>query len=217
LAAQTWFLDPSSGFGGLSITDPGAEATSSTGWTVAKTAPTVYSLMSNGVERAAGTFGATAVPNGTSNPDGADSMISPLASPISGTYDAGTWTASFKVIGVSSGGDADGLIRAALWRCDSAFTTFTLLAGPTEGGTVTNLATATSQASTVSFAGVAAKTLTSEHLVLQVGWKITGAGGATSRDVLLRVATGITLVTPNFTVAAAGNTYTKAGFGKENG
>lgn len=207
MAAETYFLDPDGG--GLVTADPGAEASTATGWTVAKVAPTVYALMSQGTERASGTFGATAVPDGTTGPNTGVGDFLETEDAIgaqvtkSGTYATGTWTATFKVIAVTSGSDQDGLIRAAIWRVDPAnFAAAVLIAGPTEGGAVTNLTTAAAQTSTVTFLSVPAATLTNEMLVLQVGWKITGAGGANTRDVLLRKGTGITLVTPNFTATA---------------
>lgn len=198
MAAQTWWIDPSAG--ALQISDPGAESTTSTGWTVAKTAPTVYSPMSIGSEEAAATFGATAKPDGsTIGGSTFDFLNSNVGSPLSGTYALGTWTAAFKVVAVSSGGDQDGLVRACLWKANAAVTVFTLIASPVEGGAVTNLATSAAQASTVTFSSVPSVTLTNEVLILQIGWKITGAGGAVSRDVLLRRGTPITLVTPSFT------------------
>lgn len=203
MSAQTWWLDPDSNL--LSAVDTGAEATTATGWTVAKVAPTVYALMATSVKRASTVFLATVVPDGTTDPatEPVTSYVFPL-SVESGTYDTGTWTLTIKVIAVSSGGDSDGLIRAAIWKGPSGGAgPMTLLAGPTEGTTVTNLAVGVAQTSTVTFSGIAAKTLTNEELNVQIGWKITGAGGANTRDIVLRKGTGITLVTPNFTAAPA--------------
>lgn len=201
MAAQTWFIDWDIGV--LTPSDTGAEITSGSGWTVAKVAPTVYAIAALGTERASSAFGATAVPDGTTSPS-TDAVTSSGPSPsfaqfnVDGQYAAGTWTLTTNVIAVSSGGDQDGLVRAAIWKKNIATGVWTKLAGPTEGTAVTNLTAAAAQTSTVTFSGVAAASLAWEQLAVEVGWKITGAGGANTRDVLLRRGSAIKLVTPEF-------------------
>src|ERR1051325_6184727 len=120
MAVETWYMTPDTT--ALVSTNTGAEATTATGWTVAKVAPTVYALMDASTERASASFGATAVPAGVT-----PTTITPAACLLQfnetganhadGTFATGTWTATFKVIAVTSGGDQNGLIRAALWKC----------------------------------------------------------------------------------------------------
>lgn len=204
MAALTYFLvaDNASFSQGLETVDPGAEASTSTGWTVAKVAATNYSEMAGVIKRASTTFAATALPN--ASPDLAilgDSMGT--VAKLSGTFDAGVWAATFKVIAVTSGGDQDGNIRYRIWKSADASSFTELTSGAIVCGTVTNLATTASQTSAGSTASIGPFTLSNEWLFLQVAWQISGAGGANTRDVVLRKGTGITLVTPNFTAAAA--------------
>lgn len=214
MAALTFY--PTFDGGNMGQSPGGSETTSATGWTVAKTAPTVYSRESLGTERAASTFAATAEPSGT--PNLATLTDGEVTDPLSGTFSAGVWTATLKVIAVTSGGDQDGNLRFRIWKCNATLTTFTeLTSGVIDGGTVTNLATTLAQTSAGATASIGPFTLTNECIYLQLAWKITGAGGATNRDVLLRKGPGITLVTPNFTATAAGTTYTEAGHGVEHG
>lgn len=197
MAAQTLFIDADGGIAGLTTVDPGAESTTATGWTVAKVAPTVYSEINPGVEQASGTFAAPVLPDGTFG-----DLIS--TSSFTGVFDAGVWTATMKVIAVTSGGDQDGALMFRLGKYDATLTTFTqLTSAVVTCGTVTNLTTAAAQTSAGSTPSIGPFTLTNEFLSIAIAWKITGAGGANTRDVLMRKATGITLVTPNFTAAAA--------------
>lgn len=207
MAALTYFIDADwpitgvHGSTGLTLTDPGAESSTVTGWTVAKIAPTAYSEISPGTKQVSGSFTSTAVPPAAFAGD----LITDAA--LNGTFAAGVWTAAMKVIAVVSGGDQDGNLRFRLWKTtlfNGSGVSTELTSGAIECGTVTNLTTAAAQASSGSTASIGPFTLTNEFLVLALAWKITGAGGANTRDVVMRKGTGITLVTPNFTAAAAG-------------
>lgn len=199
MAALTFFLNdvvtPT-----LATVDPGAESTTNTGWTVAKVAPTAYAYMVVNTKRASSAFGAAVEPETSGGVRAFDGYWS---SPLTGTFDAGIYVATMKVIAVGSGGDQDGNLRFLLYRAaDIVNGPFTqLFATAVDGGAVTNLATATAQASSGSSASIGPFTFANESLGIYLGWKITGAGGATTRDVLLRKGTPCTLVTPNFTAA----------------
>lgn len=217
MAAKTYWLDPDNT--ALAVADTGAEATTASGWTVAKVAPTVYSYLVSGVERISSTFGATVQPDGVTG-DTASLIAGGIGTPdlLTGTFDAGVWTPTMKAIAVTAGGTQDGSLRFRIFKCNSALTVFTeLTSGGIDCGVVTNLAVGTAQASSGATGSIGPFTFTNEAVVLQLGWKITGAGGANGCDVLLRKGTGITLVTPNFTASGGGSTYTKAGYGKEHG
>lgn len=72
------------------------------------------------------------------------------------------------------------------------------------GTTVTNLSTTVAQTSSASTA-ISTSNLTNDFIFMQVAWERTGAGGATNRDVLIRlgsltIANGSGLITPLFTV-----------------
>lgn len=192
----------------------GALATSVTGWTVAKTAAANYRDLSNGSEVAG--FSATispaaAVPTSDANYPTATIYAPPTlinsTDSIStlyeynGIFPAGTWTFNFPVIGVGAGGTQDGRIGLRVYRGLRSGTTFTsvteITAARLVGTTVTNLATATGQTSTVTWSAPAFR-LQNEFLIIKIGWEITGAGGNNACDVLLRWGTGATIVSPTF-------------------
>lgn len=207
MAALTYFIDADRtitgvhGATGLTLSDPGAEASTVSGWTVAKVAPTVYCDLFAGTKVASTSFAAPALP---ATPWSGNGLITDAA--LTGTFSAGIWTATMKVIAVVSGGDQDGNLRFRLWKTtlfDGSGVTTELTSVAIDGGTVTNLTTAAAVASSGSTASIGPFTLSNEYLMLAVAWKISGAGGANTRDVVMRKATGITLVTPNFTPSAA--------------
>lgn len=191
-------------------------ATSLTGWTVGKTIANNYSSLNNGVEQANGTFSTTIVPNNTApNVDNTYTAIATYTPPdllnstdsistlyeYNGYFPAGTWTFSFPVIAVTTGGDQDGAITMRVFkapRSGGAFgTTTELTSAMLQGTTVTDLTTTTPQTSTVTWSA-GAFFLNNEFLICKLGWRIIGQGGANTRDVLLRYGSGATMVTPSF-------------------
>ena len=189
-------------------------ATSVTGWTVAKTAAGNYRDLSNGSEVAG--FSATispaaAVPTSDANYPSATTYAPPTlinsTDSIStlyeynGVFPAGTWTFSFPVIAVGAGGTQDGRIGIRVYRglrSGTAFASVTeITAARLVGTTVTNLATATAQTSTVTWAAPAFD-LQNEFLIVKIGWEITGATNNNASDVLLRWGAGATIVSPTF-------------------
>lgn len=193
-----------------------ATTTSASGWTVAKTATTVpYIILNNGIE-ATGTFTSTVEPTNTAptvdNSYASTAIYTPptlLNSTDSistlyeynGYFPAGTWTFNFPVIAVSSGGDQDGNITMRVFKAARSGTSFSgtteLTAAVLSGSTVTNLATTAQQISTITWSAPAFF-LNNEFLICKIGWRITGAGGASTRDVLLRYGSGATMISPNF-------------------
>jgi len=189
----------------MDLADTGAEVTAVSGWTVAKVAPTVYSFFVSGVERLSSTFAATVQPDNSTG-DVASCVAGSAGTPdlLTGTFAAGVWTASMKVIAVTLGGTQDGNLRFRIFKSNAAFSVFTeLTSGGIDCGVVTNLAVGTAQASSGSTGSIGPFTFTNEVVWLQLGWKITGAGGSNTCDVLFRKGTAITLVTPNFTAGGA--------------
>lgn len=98
--------------GSLTSTVPAA-STSTTGWTVGTTASGNYSRQTYNVEVPATGFTTTVQPSGNPIPDMQDTW---RFGPSTGTFSLGTWYSSLSVIGVTSGGDQDGRIRARVWR-----------------------------------------------------------------------------------------------------
>jgi hypothetical protein len=201
----TWFATNTlvSNHQELNETSPGANATSSpaTGWTVGTTAPTVYSEFDGGTKQANGTFSGTARPDGSINTAG-DCLRTSTA--YTGSFASANWTLTFSVIGVTNSGAQDGRARFRLFRSVNADgSSATEITGAAQvGSTVTNLST-TQQDSSVTF-NPGAFSLSNEYLFVQVGWEITGAGGMSTTDVVMRIGTTATRVvsstfTPSFT------------------
>jgi hypothetical protein len=226
MAVQTWYLDQIAVGGGQSrlfwdlSTEAGAtaETTSTTGWTVGKIAANNYSLLQNGTERATGTFTTTIAPNNTAPVS--DETFSPAVfSPppliidsesiatlyeYNGYFPAGTWTFAFPVIAVSAGGAQDGRITMRVFKGqrdpadDTAWINVTELTAALLSGTiVTNLTTAASQTSTVTWSAPAFF-LNNEFLIAKMAWQITGAGGANTQDVLIRYGVTATATSTTF-------------------
>lgn len=181
-------------------TAPGT-ATTGTGWTVAKIAADRYARMDSQTERASGSFGTVAQPDGAPDNTLGDSFRSPVT--LNGDFAAANWDFQFPVIAVSSGGDQDGAMRFRLWRSANADGSGAteITSATQQGATVTNLTTAAQQISSLLF-NPGAFTLTNEYLFVQLAWRITGAGGANTRDVLLRIGTDARVITSDFTEVA---------------
>lgn len=191
-----------------------AQTTSVTGWTVGKTGANNYRLLSQGAEVAG--FSTTIAPDNTApavNNSYVDTAIYTPPDLLSstgsisslyeynGVFPAGTWTFSFPVIAVSTGGDQDGAITMRVFkgiRNGGAWASVTeLTAALLQGTTVTNLTTASAQTSTITWSAGNFR-LNNEFLICKIAWRIIGAGGANTRDVLLRYGTGATMTSTNF-------------------
>lgn len=218
MAIKTWYINQ---IGGRLYYDGDAsgvaETTSVTGWTVGKLAATRYSDLLNGSERATGTFQLTpALPNNTApTVNNVNTNASPYTPPnllssdqcigllyeYNAFFPAGIWTFDFPVIAVSSGGDQDGRIDMRVFKAARSGNTFTgtteLTAAVLTGTVVSNLTTAASQVSSVSWSA-GDFFLDNEFLLAKIAWVITGAGGANNRDVLLRYGNTATLTSPIF-------------------
>lgn len=210
MAVLTWYLTNLSPdtFSQLSGTDPGAEAfrTPTTGWVVSNVNLN-HSKYYNDLERSATTFTDTNAPDGSLQAPEGDGWISPTR--YSGSFASGDWNVHFAVRGQTSGGDADGRVRIRLFRGPNVDGSgaVEITSAQQQGGLVTNLATTATQVSTVTF-NPGAFSVSNEFLFIQIGWERTGAGGATNRDVNVRVGnasgTGSRVITADFTGQAVG-------------
>ncbi len=185
----------------LSEVSPGAEALSSpaTGWTVGTNAPTRYKLFDSQAERSASSWTTSVRPvAGAVDAEGVSDAL--CAGPIEGTFEAGDWLFEFVVRAVTSGGDQDGGMNFRVFKGPnldgSAATEIT--AAAQVGSAVTNLAAGGSQTSSATVA-MPELVFDGEYLFVSLAWRITGAGGAADRDVLLRVGdTGTRITTTDF-------------------
>jgi hypothetical protein len=197
----------------LSETAPGAETYLQSGlgqpvgWVVSTGAGPDYSLYFAFAERAASTFGATALPASgldTANHDFlTPDNITDLA--LTGSFVAGNWVFRLPVRAQTNGGAHDGNAQFRLYRVanTNGGSAVELTSAIAVGSTVTNLATSATQTSSVTVA-LGAISLSNELLCLQVAWKRTGAGGMTSSDVNIRAHNTVALITtPDFSGALA--------------
>lgn len=173
-------------------------ATTGTGWIVAKTAATAYSLMYATTKRATATFGGTALPNANPDSTNGDCFRTPTA--LTGTFANANWSLKLSVIAVDRGGSQDGNIRVRVYKSANANgSSPTELTGSTQtGGTVTNLATSAAQSTDVTWSPGSSIILSNEYLFFQYAWTITGAGGFTNCDVLLIIGTNSSITTSDF-------------------
>lgn len=174
--------------------EPPATATMGTGWTVGTTTPTKYQQMFATLEASAAGFGAGVLPDGS--PDAATGDCFRSRGTMKGHFKPGTWKLDFPVIGVSGGGDQDGAISIRILKGsdDGGSGAIDVGGGVLTGSTVTDLTTSAEQISAVS-ATLQGFEMDNEYLFIQVAWKITGAGGAAGRDVLLRVGANARILT----------------------
>jgi hypothetical protein len=166
---------------------PASTATTGTGWNVDSLVSPNTSRMSAGVERAAGTFGATTQPD--SGPDNTlgDSF---RTSQMSASFPSGNWFLSIPVIAVTSGAFQNGMFNFKMWKSANA-----------DGSSPTSLMVSHEQTSIATLLSVSAEqvlvkvfnpgafTLTNEYLFLQLAWNVANPSGSTSPfdDVLIRV------------------------------
>ena len=219
MAVKTWYINEIGGdlfYDGSSEAAAVSETTSATGWTVAKNSPTRYSDLQNGSERNANTFGTTVLPDTTAPVvDTTITNQTPYTPPnllissqcigllyeYNGYFPAGNWVFDFPVIAQSSGGDQDGRINLRVFKASRSGDTFAntteLTAAVQQGTLVSNLTTATSQTSTVTWSAPAFF-LNNEFLLIKIAWVITGQGGANTRDVRIRYGNTATMVSTNF-------------------
>lgn len=221
MATQTWYLNFINTGGGanrlfwdLSQASNIAEAATTSGWVVAKTAALNYALFVNNAAENKG-FSTTLAPNNTAptlsatytTPVGFDgplylnnNCISTLY-PYNGYFPAGNWIFTFGFRAVSNGGTQDGRIRLRLYKSGASFTNVTELTTPASapliGTTVTNLATGATQFSVVTFAAPIIQ-LNNEYLHCKLAWEITGQAGSNNADVDFRDGNTCTMESPEF-------------------
>jgi hypothetical protein len=108
--------------GGLLDLNQPTASTSTTAWTVGKTAATVYSRQSFGVKQAATTFAATAQPSDVpfvSSGHVAEECWRTSAA-TTGVFSAGTWYSGASMIAVAASSTGSGNISFRIWRCTNA-------------------------------------------------------------------------------------------------
>lgn len=171
IPTEWYFLSTATGgWGELQLGGtPPADGTTVTGWDVAGLAAGQYARMQFGTVRPPSVFSGTAQPS--SGPDDTLKDCWRSASPLSGDFAAGTWTIRLPVIATSSATEgANVRVRARIWKSANAdgSSATELTAGAVAGTSVSTLQSEAAQTSTVTFSGLAGKTLTNEYLFVQV-------------------------------------------------
>lgn len=224
MAIKIWYIEQITAATGLNIlwyneldgATPPAETTSASGWTVAKTGTSNYSLLSQSVEIPAG-FGATIQPAAVSPtvtqafsttatytpPDILfhSASISTLRE-YNGVFGAGTWSFNYPVTAVTNGGAQDGNLGLRVYKGTRSGNTFTSVTELTSARIASSqqLNIATAATNTYCSASWAAPEirLNNEFLIVTLAWQITGASNNANADVLLRYGSGSTMISPNF-------------------
>lgn len=182
------------------------------GWVVAKLGAGNYANFSNGTELAGG-FSTTIVPNNTApaagrtdTPAGFGTLYSTAVAistmyPFNGYFPAGIWNFAFGFRAVSQANGQDGRVNIRVFKNGPNFTNATeLTAAMLVGSTVTNLTTAATQFSNVTWdTGANPIILNNEYLSVKIGWEITGAGTTSNNnDVDFRDGNTLTMISPVF-------------------
>lgn len=192
------------------------QATSSSGWTVGKTAANNYRDLVQGSEVAA--FSTTIVPNATApTATGSFAATATFTPPTliyhtgsistlyeyNGYFAAGNWVFTFPMISVTTSATGAGRINLRVFKASRAaggttWNTATELTGAMQAGTIATGPTTTTPQSSVVTWNAPAFFLNNEFLIVKVGFQITTASGATNADFLLRHGSGCTMVSPSF-------------------
>lgn len=191
-----------------------AQATSASGWTVAKTAANNYRDLVQGSEVAA--FSTTIVPNNTApTVTGGFTGTATYTPPTllyhtgsistlyeyNGYFPAGNWVFTFPMISVTASATGAGRINLRVFkgtRNGTAYSNVTELTGALQAGTIASApTTTTTQTSTVTWNAPIVE-LDNEFLIIKIGFQITTASNVNNADFLLRHGSGCTMVSPNF-------------------
>lgn len=191
-----------------------AQATSASGWTVAKTAANNYRDLVQGSEVAA--FSTTIVPNNTApTVTGSFAATATYTPPTllyhtgsistlyeyNGYFPAGNWVFTFPMISVTASATGAGRINLRVFkgtRNGTAYSNVTELTGALQAGTIASApTTTTTQTSTVTWNAPIVE-LDNEFLIIKIGFQITTASNVNNADFLLRHGSGCTMVSPNF-------------------
>jgi hypothetical protein len=191
------------------------QATSASGWTVAKTAANNYSNLVQGSESA--TFSTTVVPNATAPTATGNFAATATYTPptliyntnsistlyeYNGYFAAGNWVFTFPLISVTTSATGAARINLRVFKAarsgTTTYATATELTSAMQAGTIATAPTTTTPQSSVVTWAAPAFFLNNEFLIIKVGLQITTASGANNADMLLRHGSGCTMVTPTF-------------------
>jgi len=210
--ATTYYLDgtKASGINHLAVQTASFGATNytDTGWDTTGVSTNRYSELYAIVVRAAGTFGATAVPTTIDTTNGNGWR---LDGPLSGTFAAGNWTFSFN-LRATANSSSDAGVSFLVWKSANADGSGGSAVGALRTTTYkTNVGTtAAAVTNTYDPSGGAGLTLSNEYLFLLASLRIDPSGGGQDAVNVHFRAGGTThaVVTTDFTAAATVQTST---------
>lgn len=181
-----------------------AAATSSTGWTVAKTATTLSSPMVNGTEQLATTFTAEAGNPKPGTPDGALGNAFRTEDVYDGIFANANWTITVVWRSVTVAHSGTLRVRARVFRDGTSNgSTATELTGSTQvGGTSAVGSTTVDVSSAITWSPGGIVVVKNEYLIFTIAMEIVTASGNNSADALLRsgsaATTGTRVLTSDF-------------------
>jgi len=204
MAVKQWYLANAVVDGWQSLTDTtNTAATLTAGWVVS-TGSTFSSEHNSGAasDRAATTFTANTVPDGSLDTSLKDAFRTPL---LNGSFASANWTFQFAVQSPTQGGAAGGQIVFRLIRADFDGSNAVEITSAQQSASAQTLISTTDKNSTLTF-NPGAFTITNQYLFVQVAWKRTVAGGMTTTNIRLRTGSaatpvGSTVLSADFTPA----------------
>lgn len=192
-----------------------AEAGTTVGWNVGQVAAGNFQIMAQGVEQSRNNFTTTAAPDNTF-PATADTTYAATAIftppslyvvnssigtfyPMVGLFPAGTWTFTFGFRAVTNATGQDGRVNIRVFKSSAnAANDVELTSAALVGTAVTNLATAATQFSTVTWTNAPEIRLNDEYLYVKIAWEITGAATNNNADVNFRFGNTCYVETTDF-------------------
>jgi hypothetical protein len=208
MASIKWYLTATTSGGWRTIDEASQVAANLTdGWTVG-TGNTFSSEYQVGVKRAATTFIANTVPDGTLDTSLFDGFRTTLA--YTGTFGAGVpWFFDFKVRTTTAVGHAGAIVMRLLRSANANGSGATEITSGQQVCNTTAAQSSTTQdylsSATPTFGAI---TLSNEYLFIQIAWKRVTAASMTTADVVFRTGTntpsGTVIESSNFVPAAAG-------------
>ena len=170
------------------------------GHTVGLTASGNYSQFRATIERAAATFGATALPNAVPDSSVGDAWVWPV--PLIGSFAATAWDLVFRVIAQTAGASGSGRFNWRAWACldQTGAGARELTSGARQTSAWSNLTTGTAQSCSDTTFSPGVINMRNEYLLINVAQEIVTASGSASADCILRQGAAARLILPDFTV-----------------
>lgn len=212
MATLTYYLldAKASGINHLDVQDTvPTTATASTGWVNDNGVNSVageFSELRANVTRAATTFVSGAVPTTIDTTNGNGWRLT--ASPINGTFAAGSWTIGIGVIAAAGTTAHTGRFSVLFWKSSNADGSGGSAVGTRQVTATSTTLNTTAQTLSLSYdpSGGAGLTLSNEYLFLLCAWEVVTTSNGPTFNIRQRAGTAVQ--TTNFTASSAGGEFT---------